>query len=65
MTCSSFRLRHCSLSQVSCASLTSALKSSPSHLKELELSYNRLKDSGVQLLCNYLELSQCRLETLK
>lgn len=62
---SSFRLRHCSLSQISCASLKSALKSSPCHLKELELSYNKLQDSGVELLCELLEIPQCRLETLR
>lgn len=62
---STSRLRHCSLSQVSCAALTSALESSPSHLKELELSYNKLQDSGVELLCNFLKTPQCRLETLR
>lgn len=58
-------MRHCSLSQISCASLKSALRSSPSHLKELELSYNKLQDSGVQHLCELLEIPQCHLETLR
>lgn len=62
---SPFRLRECSLSEASCASLRSALRSSPSHLKELELSYNRLHDSGVELLCNFLEIPECQLERLR
>ncbi|XP_056880225.1 NACHT, LRR and PYD domains-containing protein 14-like isoform X1 [Takifugu flavidus] len=59
------RLWDCRLSEISCGSLASVLRSNPSHLRVLELSYISLKDSGMKLLCSGLESLNCQLETLR
>uniref|UniRef100_A0A4W5PS70 SPRY-associated domain-containing protein n=1 Tax=Hucho hucho TaxID=62062 RepID=A0A4W5PS70_9TELE len=57
-------LSHCGVTEEGCASLVSALRSNPSHLKELDLSNNDLGNSGVRLLSAGLEDPHWRLEKL-
>ncbi|XP_051816610.1 NLR family CARD domain-containing protein 3-like isoform X3 [Acanthochromis polyacanthus] len=59
------RLSGCLVTEEGCSSLASALSFNPSHLRELDLSYNHPGDSGVKLLSAGLEDPQWRLETLK
>uniref|UniRef100_A0A3B5QW92 NACHT domain-containing protein n=1 Tax=Xiphophorus maculatus TaxID=8083 RepID=A0A3B5QW92_XIPMA len=58
-------LSGCLVSEEGCASLASALTSNPSHLKELDLSYNHPGDSGVKLLSAGLKDPHWRLEALR
>ncbi|KAM6945353.1 NACHT, LRR and PYD domains-containing protein 3-like [Aplochiton taeniatus] len=58
-------LSGCWLTVEGCASLASALKSNPSHLRELDLSYNFQGDSGVKLLSTLLQDPLCKLEALR
>ncbi|XP_044043377.1 protein NLRC3-like isoform X3 [Siniperca chuatsi] len=60
-----FRLSGCLITEEGCASLASALSSNPSHLRELDLSYNHPGDSGVKLLSAGLEDPHWTLETLR
>ncbi|XP_053268556.1 NACHT, LRR and PYD domains-containing protein 12 isoform X7 [Pleuronectes platessa] len=63
--CRKAELGGCELSETHCEVVASALKSDPSHLRELDLSKNKLLDSGVKLLCSGLESPNCRLEALR
>ncbi|XP_066517812.1 NACHT, LRR and PYD domains-containing protein 12-like isoform X2 [Hoplias malabaricus] len=59
------RLSGCMVTQKACTSLASALSLNPSHLKELDLSYNHPGDTGENLLSDKKEDPHCRLDTLR
>ncbi|XP_078128503.1 LOW QUALITY PROTEIN: NLR family CARD domain-containing protein 3-like [Sander vitreus] len=64
-TLETLSLSGCLISEEGCSSLVSALSSNPSHLRELDLSYNHPGDSGVKLLLEGLKDPLWRLETLR
>ncbi|XP_026128575.1 protein NLRC3-like isoform X3 [Carassius auratus] len=57
-------LRYCDVTDEGCSALASALRSNPSHLRELDLSWNTIRDLGVKHLCAVLEDPRCKLEKL-
>ncbi|XP_064175055.1 NLR family CARD domain-containing protein 3-like isoform X7 [Anguilla rostrata] len=57
-------LNRCDLTEKSCEIVASALQSSNSPLRDLDLSYNSLGDSGVKLLCTALMSPDCKLQRL-
>ncbi|XP_034062775.1 NACHT, LRR and PYD domains-containing protein 14-like isoform X3 [Gymnodraco acuticeps] len=61
--CRKAKLTGCGLSEIECEVVASALKSDPSHLRDLDLSDNKLQDAGVELSSG-LKSPNCRLETL-
>ncbi|XP_041634618.1 protein NLRC3-like isoform X2 [Cheilinus undulatus] len=58
-------LSGCLITEQSCSSLASALSANPSHLRELDLSYNHLGHSGEKLLKAGLEDPLWSLDTLR
>ncbi|KAI4905550.1 hypothetical protein NFI96_022232 [Prochilodus magdalenae] len=59
------RLSCCKITEKGCSSLASALNSNPSHLKELDLTYNYPGESGGNLLSATLKIPHCSLNTLR
>lgn len=59
------RLSFCNITEKGCGFLASAVKSNPSHLSELDLSYNHLGKSGVKLISEALEEGRCELTKLR
>ncbi|XP_064175059.1 NACHT, LRR and PYD domains-containing protein 3-like isoform X11 [Anguilla rostrata] len=57
-------LNRCDLTEMSYEIVASALQSSNSPLRDLDLSYNNLGDSGVKLLCAGLMSPNCKLQRL-
>ncbi|XP_039633475.1 ribonuclease inhibitor-like, partial [Perca fluviatilis] len=64
-TLETLSLSGCLISEKGCSSLVSALSTNPSHLRELDLSYNHPGDSGVKLLSAGLKDPLWRLDTLR
>ncbi|XP_064169529.1 NACHT, LRR and PYD domains-containing protein 12-like isoform X14 [Anguilla rostrata] len=62
--CRKAKLNNCELTQKCCNIVASALQSSNSPLRDLELRYNNLGDSGVKLLCAGLRSPNCKLRRL-
>ncbi|XP_064176165.1 NACHT, LRR and PYD domains-containing protein 3-like isoform X2 [Anguilla rostrata] len=62
--CRKAKLNNCELTQKCCNIMASALQSSNSPLRDLDLSYNNLGDSGVELLCAGLMTPNCKLQRL-
>ncbi|XP_050957891.1 protein NLRC3 isoform X6 [Labeo rohita] len=60
----SVQLMNCGVTDEGCAALASALRSNPSHLRELNLSGNKMGVSGLNLLYDELKDLHCRLEKL-
>ncbi|XP_035863020.1 NLR family CARD domain-containing protein 3-like isoform X8 [Sander lucioperca] len=58
-------LSGCNVFATDCEVMASALKSNPSHLRELDLSDSDLEDPLVKCLCAGLQSPNCRLETLR
>ncbi|XP_042578828.1 NACHT, LRR and PYD domains-containing protein 3-like isoform X1 [Cyprinus carpio] len=58
------RLSGCMVTEEGCHYVSLALSLNPSHLRELDLSYNHPGDSGVKLLSEKLEDPNCSLDKL-
>lgn len=59
----SSRLEFCGLRKDSCSALVAALKSNPSHLKELDLSFNNIGNDAATWILGLVP--DCGLETLR
>ncbi len=59
------RLSDCSITEEGYTALSSALRSNPSHLIELDLRGNDPGPSGVKQLDHLLQDTNCQLKTLR
>jgi len=60
-----YSLNDCNITDEGCVTLASALRSNPSNLRDLDLSENKLGDSGVKRLSDGLKDPHCKLQKLK
>ncbi|KAL6461260.1 hypothetical protein MHYP_G00312260 [Metynnis hypsauchen] len=58
------RLAECSITAKSCESLASTLQGTESNLLELDLSLNKLTDSGMKVLEPWLRSEQCKVKRM-
>ncbi len=58
------RLRRCGVTDEGCAALSSALRSNSSHLRELNLTNNKLGDAGLKMLSALKDDPHNKLEKL-
>ncbi|XP_067234907.1 ribonuclease inhibitor-like [Chanodichthys erythropterus] len=58
------RLSGCMVTEKGCGFVSSALSSNPTHLRELDLSYNHPGDSGIKLLSGKLDHPNSSLQIL-
>ncbi len=58
------RLRRCGVTDEGCAALSSVLRSNSSHLRELDLSENKVGDAGLKMISDGLKDPRCKLEKL-
>ncbi|XP_026058899.1 NLR family CARD domain-containing protein 3-like isoform X3 [Carassius auratus] len=65
INCRKALLTGCNLTDEHCKIVSSALQSSNSVLRELDLNNNDLQDSGVKLLSDGLKSQNCKLEILR
>nr|XP_055057139.1 NLR family CARD domain-containing protein 3-like isoform X2 [Misgurnus anguillicaudatus] len=63
--CTKANLQSCDLTALCCESLSLCLQSSNSAVRDLDLSFNDLQDSGVKLISDALKSPDCKLEILR
>ncbi|XP_060780481.1 NACHT, LRR and PYD domains-containing protein 3-like [Neoarius graeffei] len=59
------RLRKSGVTEEGCSALTSSFLFNPAHIKELDLSENKVGNSGVQRVCALLKHQPCNLQILR
>ncbi len=58
------RLLRCGVTDEGCAALSSVLRSNSSHLRELDLTDNKVGDAGLKMISDGLKDPRCKLEKM-